>query len=231
MASLEVYSTDAHIGAEDREIFQHTAMAQRVNHRKARADVERELLKRGFTGGLENIADNRGWAQGYVLLTAEDDAGVTVPEGFEIYTAEDFSKVTFVTDAETVLAAGESALVEVTAVDFGEPGNVPEDTILYFEALAGLASATNPSIAVGGVDHQLTQACVYRCLELLYRDLSRNKDDAFWDKMMLYKQAYAEELGLLMAAGVELDGGDGDSGEPGVGADGRFRGVVRLERS
>jgi hypothetical protein len=216
MAALDVYSTDAHLGFRDRELFEYNDVSYRVDHRSAREDVENELLSRGFDDGLDNIADDSAVATVTLTFTAEaGGGGVTVPEGFEVYSAEDRTKVTFVTDEELILADGESADVDATCEEFGEPGNVAEEVLVYFDALAGLESVTNADVATGGVNHQLTKVCTLGALITIYADLSRNKGDSYDHKREMYEKMYHTALKLLMARGLTLDSTDPDLIAPG----------------
>lgn len=229
MAALDVYSTDAHLGFRDLELFLYNDISYRIDHRSARRDVERELLRRGFTGGLASIADDSDVATVTLTLTAETGGGgVTVPAGYEFYSADDRTKVTFVTDAELILADGATDTVTATCEEIGEPGNVAEGVLTYFTALTGLESATNLDVAAGGLNHQLTGACVLRALVTVYMDLSRNKDDAFDHKRGLYERLYKEELSLLLAAGLTLTDTESDLIIPGTG---RAYSKMRLTRS
>jgi len=216
MAALDVYSTDAHLGFRDRELFEYNDISYRIDHRSAREDVERELISRGFDDGLSTIADDSEVATTSLSFTAETGGGgVTVPEGFEVYSSEDRTKVTFVTDEELVLADGETLSVDATCEEFGEPGNVAEDVLVYFTALSGLESVTNPEAAEGGENHQLTKACVFGALVTMYTDLSRNKDDAFDHKRQMNQRLYKRELDLLFSSGLTLTTSGSDLVAPG----------------
>lgn len=229
MATLDVYSTDAHLGFHDRELFFHLDAPYRIDHRSARRDVERELLRRGFKDGLDNIEDDSGVAAVTLTFVAETGGGgVTVPAGFQVFSAEDRTKVVFETDEALVLADGETGEVEATCTQFGEPGNVDIGVLVYFDALSGLESVSNEEAATGGLDHQLTKACTFRALCTVYMDLSRGQDDSFEHKRKHYAMAYKEELDLMFAAGLTLVSEDPDLVAPGgTRAYPRFR----LERS
>jgi hypothetical protein len=229
MATLDVYSTDAHLGFRDRELFEYNDVSYRIDHRSARSDVERELLRRGFTDGLDNIEDDSAVAEVTLSFTATTGGGgVTIPASFEVYSAEDRTKVTFVVDSELVLADGATGTVSATCQELGEPGNVAEGVLIYFTTLTGLASVTNEAAATGGLNHQLTKACTLKALVTVYMDLSRNKEDAYDHKRMLYERLYKEELELMLAAGLTLETTD-----PDLVAPGRDRAFprFRLERS
>lgn len=228
MASLDVYSTDAHLGFRDRELFEYYDVSYRIDHRQARKDVDRELLRRGFTGGLEDILDTTAEATCTLTFVAESGGGgATVPAGYEVFSAEDRTKVVFETDEALVLADGATGTVSATCQQFGEPGNVAEGVLIYHDGLSGLTSVTNAEVATGGENHQLTEACVFRALEMVYCDLSRDEGDAYDHKSKKFGKRYREQLDLILAAGLLLDS---SSGVP-TDVNGRAYPRFRLERS
>lgn len=229
MAYEDVYSTDAHLGFYDQELFSYFDVGYRIDHRSARTDVERELLRRNFPDGVDNIKDTSAVATVTLTVTAKTgDGGLVLPAGFEVSSAPDRTKVTFTTDAELSLDPGAAGTVTATCTQFGEPGNVDIQTLVEYEHLARLESIENLEPAVGGRDHQLTKACAFRALYTIYSDLSRVEGDRFDYQMKRYLMKYREELDLVFAAGLLLSSDPNDLIPSG---DNRARGALRLTRS
>ena len=210
--SLDVYSYDAHLSEEDRELFTFADVSWLRAHRLARQDLERDLLRRGFDGishpSIDNLLDEFATATVTLSFTAGAGGSLVVPLGATIRTIATATQtnggVEFTTDVALTVGAGLTGTVAATAAAYGEPYNVAIGTLINYSGTAptNFSSVTNLAAASGGHDHQLTRASVYRAMDLVYTDLMRGVDDRFGQQRLVYGLRYKEELERMYAAGL-----------------------------
>ncbi len=231
---MDVYSADVHLRQEDNELFTHKDTPWLRRHRQARQDLDRDLQARGYVD-VAGIVDRSSKATVTLTFLAGDgDDPLVIPAGTivrDIPTSEAVNGVTrFATDEELEVDPEEEGTVTATCLSFGEPGNVEAGTLIYLEGTEpdNFASVTNEDDAVGGADHQLTRAAVYRTLEMVYGDLMRTEEDSFNFKREVAQKAYEAELDRLQSSGLETGASDDVTGTM---VSPRNHGRVRLERS
>lgn len=234
MTELVAYSYDTHLRMEDEELFLHSDRSWKRKHHQARQDIVRDLRRHGVEYGADDLKDDFAYAAVTLTFTATDDGSLVVPEGTLVRdvasTQHTNGAVEFATDEALTVSAGESDTVIATAVLPGEPGNVEAGvlTVLSDTAPSNFSAVTNALGASGGVDNQLTRACVYRALQMVYMDLMRTTGDAYDTRRVLYQTAYKEEVGRMIAEGLEWEGSVEDI--TGLSEPKRTRGYKRLER-
>ncbi|MEM1350285.1 MAG: baseplate J/gp47 family protein, partial [Myxococcota bacterium] len=185
-----ITATDSHLHDADADAFARDARATHEQTlRRATQDLLRDLQGHGYMREAEEqLVDARASATVTLTLTAHADGDVTVPASTPIWReiAEvDCPGVPHVTtDAPVTIPAGGSAQVACTASVWGEPHNLPAGSITHTD-IDGITSVLQAAPAMGGVDHQLARATVYRALELLYADQMRTTDDALDAKRRL----------------------------------------------
>jgi len=224
---MTIYHYDAHLALEDEQLFSHRPRTWLAKIRLAALDVLRDIQRHGYLEDPDHqLIDDFEKATTTVAFVASGDGVLTVPAGTEVVALDPDASIVlealcaaerlvFVTDAELVVPAGQTASVSVTARNPGTPYNVEAGWIsACVPELDNLASLSNDTPATGGADHQLTRANVYRTLELAMLDLMREADDAFGTKRRIYAKLYAAEIQRVMAAGVRVDtDADGEQSE------------------
>lgn len=209
------YATDSHLLDADGEVF---ARDERTTHgrtlARASADLERDLKGHGYLREVgERLVDARASARVDVVLEAYGLGAVVVPAGARLFRDEAEAGcagvVWFGVREAVTIPAGTSVVVGADAGAWGELHNLEAGSLGWCE-VEGVVSVVQAVPAVGGVDHQLVRATVYRALELLYGDWMRAADDAFDAKRKLYREMYRDELRRLVASGLEVsvDGED-----------------------
>lgn len=101
------------------------------------------------------------------VLQLSGKPGTEIPAGFAVSTAAAYNSpsVTFRTDSAVTLSS-DPVSVTITAVQAGAAGNVGSNTILIVNTpITGLATITNPSPAIGGVDQEDDETLRARVVE------------------------------------------------------------------
>lgn len=220
----QVYSTDAHLRGEDRQLFSHEDRAFDDYHRRAAREITLELTRRGYFPREADpphvILDESAKAAVSLTITATGGGDCDVPAGWEVRDQDPLSVpvkgyVAFVVDEATTIPSGGTATVAATAVAIGEPYNVGKFSLKYpATTLPNLSGVTNITPATGGKDHALTRACVYWLMHKLWFEWSHDpQDKAAW-KFKEYKRQWMHEVDLIISAGLPVDtDGDGEASD------------------
>lgn len=223
---MTLFVHTAHLWWEDRELFDHEDSSFLTARQRATEDVLRDLERKDVD--TDDLVDD--FAKATVTLKFAASGGeLTVPAGTIVTnvdpTRSKHAGVHFKTDAELVVADGNTGTVDATAVDPGAPGNVEAESLtsLLEDAPANFDTVTNPAVGSGGKDHQVTRAATYRAMELIYLDLMRTTEDSYGQKRVIYAQMYRDEMTRTMSAGLELDTSGDGSGDTEVHSSFRFK--------
>jgi len=206
----DIYITDAHVDAEDREAFETRTSGIKRKRRQASEDVLREIKALGYLREDHHaLVDSRAQATVQLTFTAGPGGALTVPAGARV--ANRSSPLTgatvFTTDVQLVVSAGQTATVAATATHAGQPYNVDAGELetLLDTSPANFASVTNPADATGGVDHQLARVTTIRTMVLFWRDLILEEGDKADRMHRIYDKDYDRELKRMKGSGLQVD--------------------------